>query len=258
MSDERLVLSTIDGHVATLCLNRPKALNAISPALIEELITELARCEADEQVRAIVLTGSERAFAAGADIKAMVEASPSQMMLGRSIERWARIAAVRKPMIAAVSGYALGGGCELAMMCDMIIASESARFGLPEIKLGVIPGAGGTQRMTRAIGPARAMELILTGETISAQEALSYGLVNRVVPVERYLAEAQALAARIAEQAPIAVLLAKEAVRTAADAALREGFAVELRNFYLLFDTEDQKEGMRAFVEKRPAMFKGH
>ncbi|MFV9506559.1 MAG: enoyl-CoA hydratase-related protein [Oscillochloridaceae bacterium umkhey_bin13] len=257
MSDEALVLMTLDGHVATLSLNRPRALNALSPALIEELTAALDRCEADEQVRAIVLTGNERAFAAGADIKAMVEATPSQMMLGRSIERWARIAAVRKPMIAAVSGYALGGGCELALMCDMIIASETAQFALPEINLGVIPGAGGTQRMTRAVGPAKAMEMILTGASISAQEALQYGLVNRVVPVDAYLAEAQALAATIASKAPIAVLLAKEAVRAATETTLREGLALELRNFYLLFDTEDQKEGMRAFVEKRKAEFKG-
>jgi enoyl-CoA hydratase len=213
--------------------------------------------EADEQIRAIVLTGSERAFAAGADIKAMSDASPSTMLLGRSIERWQRVAACRKPMIAAVSGYAFGGGCELALMCDMIVASESAQLGLPEINLGIIPGAGGTQRLTRAVGPQRAMEMILTGTPIKAQEALQYGLVNRVVPVESYLAEAQRLAATIAEKAPIAAMFAKEAIRAAAETTLREGFGVELRNFYLLFDTEDQKEGMRAFVAKRKAEFKG-
>ncbi len=257
MSDEQLVLAETDGHVATLTLNRPKALNALSPALIDALIAHLERCDADEQIRAIVIAGSERAFAAGADIRAMAESTPKGMLLAREIERWGRIAATRKPMIAAVSGYALGGGCELAMMCDMIVASETAQFGQPEINLGIIPGAGGTQRLTRAIGPYRAMELILTGGTLSAQEALQHGLVNRVVPVERYLAEAQRLAHQVAEKAPIAAMLAKEAVRAAAETTLREGLGVELRNFYLLFDTEDQKEGMRAFLEKRKAEFKG-
>jgi enoyl-CoA hydratase len=257
MSDEQLVLAETAGHVATLTLNRPKALNALNPALIEELITHLARCDDDEQIRAIVLTGGPRAFAAGADIKAMAEGSPSSMLLGRSIERWSRIAATRKPLIAAVSGYALGGGCEIALMCDMIVASESAQFGLPEINLGVIPGAGGTQRLTRAIGPQRAMEMILTGASIGAREAQQYGLVNRVAPVETFLAEAQRLAAQVAEKAPIAAILAKEAIRAAAETTLREGMAIELRNFYLLFDTEDQKEGMQAFVAKRKAEFKG-
>jgi enoyl-CoA hydratase len=257
MSDEQLVLAETDGHVAVLTLNRPKALNALNPALIEELIVHLERCDADEQIRAIVLTGGARAFAAGADIKTMVEASPSAMLLGRSIERWSRVAATRKPMIAAVSGYAFGGGCEVALMCDMIIASETAQFALPEINLGIMPGAGGTQRLTRAIGPQRAMEMILTGTPISAQEAYQFGLVNRVVPVEAFLDEAKALAHKVAEKAPIAAVLAKEAIRAAAETTLRDGFGVELRNFYLLFDTEDQKEGMRAFVAKRKAEFKG-
>jgi enoyl-CoA hydratase len=257
MSDEQLVLAETAGHVAVLTLNRPKALNALSPALIDELVAHLERCDADEQVRVIVLTGGPRAFAAGADIKAMVEASPSAMLLGRSIERWSRIAATRKPLIAAVSGFALGGGCEVALMCDMIVASETAQFGLPEINLGIIPGAGGTQRLTRAIGPQRAAEMILTGAYIGAQEAYQFGLVNRVAPVETFLDEALALAHRVAEKAPIATMLAKEAIRAAAETTLREGFGVELRNFYLLFDTEDQKEGMRAFVEKRKAEFKG-
>lgn len=257
MSEERLVLSAVDGHVATLTLNRPKALNALSPALIEELIAALAACDADAQVRAIVLTGGPRVFAAGADIKDMAEDTPMGMLTRRSIERWARVAATRKPLIAAVSGYALGGGCELALMCDMVVASETAQFGLPEINLGIIPGAGGTQRMTRALGPYRAMELILTGATIGADEASRHGLVNRVAPVEVFLAEAQRLAATVAEKAPLAAQLAKEAVRAAAETTLREGLAIELRNFYLLFDTEDQKEGMRAFIEKRKAEFTG-
>lgn len=257
MSDERLVVSAVDGPVATLTLNRPKALNALSPELIEELIAALAACDADEEIRAIVLTGGPRVFAAGADIKAMADASPMDMLTRRGIERWSRIAATRKPLIAAVSGYALGGGCEIALMCDMIVASESAQFGLPEINLGIIPGAGGTQRLTRAVGPARAMEMILTGATVSADEALRYGLVNRIAPVESFLAEAQRLARTVAEKAPIAVQLAKEAIRAAAETTLREGYALELRNFYLLFDTEDQKEGMQAFIEKRKAEFKG-
>lgn len=257
MSEEQLVLSAIDGPVATLTLNRPKVLNALNPALIDALIAELERCEADEQIRAVVLTGGPRVFAAGADIKAMAEASPATMLISRTFDRWARIAAFRKPLIAAVSGYALGGGCELAMMCDMIVASETAQFGQPEINLGIIPGIGGTQRLTRAIGPYRAMELVLTGATISAQEAYQYGLVNRVAPVEQFLQEAQRLAATVAEKAPLAVQLAKEAVRAAAETTLREGLAIELRNFYLLFGTEDQKEGMRAFIEKRSPVFKG-
>lgn len=257
MSDEQLVLSATDGHVTTLTLNRPKALNALSPELIDALIAALEQCEADAQIRAVVLTGGPRAFAAGADIKAMAGASPMGMLTSRAIERWARIAAFRKPLIAAVSGFALGGGCELAMMCDMIVASETAQFGQPEINLGIIPGAGGTQRLTRAIGPYRAMELVLTGATISAQEAYQFGLVNRLAPVESFLQEAQRLAAQVAEKAPLAAQLAKEAVRAAAETTLREGMAIELRNFYLLFDTEDQKEGMRAFIEKRPPVFEG-
>jgi enoyl-CoA hydratase len=257
MSDERLVLSATDGHVVTLTLNRPKALNALSPELIDELIAALAACDSNDEVRAIVLTGGPRVFAAGADIKAMADASPMGMLTRRNIERWSRIAATRKPLIAAVSGYALGGGCELAMMCDMIVASETAQFGQPEINLGIIPGAGGTQRLTRALGPYRAMELILTGASISADEALRHGLVNHIAPVESFLAEAHRLAHTVSEKAPLAAQLAKEAVRAAAETTLREGFGVELRNFYLLFDTEDQKEGMRAFIEKRKAEFKG-
>jgi enoyl-CoA hydratase len=257
MPDQPLVLRHTDGPVATLTLNRPQALNALSPELIDELVAALEACDADEGVRCIVLTGGPRAFAAGADIKAMAEASPVDMLRGRSIERWARVAATRKPLVAAVSGYALGGGCELAMMCDMIVASETAQFGQPEINIGIIPGAGGTQRLTRALGPYRAMELVLTGATLSAREALAHGLVNRVVPVEALLPEALRLARQVAEKPPLAAQLAKEAVRAAAETTLREGLAIELRNFYLLFATEDQKEGMRAFIEKRRAEFKG-
>ncbi len=257
MSDESLVLSSIEGPIALLTLNRPQALNALSPALIDELIRQLEACEADDAIRVIIITGAGRAFAAGADIKAMADASPIDMLTSGMIARWARIAAISKPMIAAVNGYALGGGCELAMMCDIILASETAQFGQPEINIGIIPGAGGTQRLTRALGPYRAMELVLTGASISAQEAHAHGLVNRICPPERLLDEARQLAQTIAAKSPLAVRLAKEAVRVAAEATLREGLAIELRNFYLLFASEDQKEGMRAFIEKRAPTFTG-
>ncbi len=252
-----LVLTTTDGPVTTLTLNRPQALNALSPALMNELLAAIAAADTDPQVRAIVLTGGPRVFAAGADIKAMADATPVEMAASATFTRWTSIAACRTPIIAAVSGYALGGGCELAMLCDIIIASDTAQFGQPEVNIGIIPGAGGTARLTRALGPYRAMELILTGATLSAQEALQHGLVNRVCPAEAVVAEAQRLAAIIASKAPVAVRMAKEAVRAAADTTVREGLAIEERNFYLLFATADQKEGMRAFIEKRPPEFEG-
>lgn len=257
MSDETLVLTETDGFVATITLNRPKARNALSVALLDQLIAAVAAADADPQVRCIILTGGPKVFAAGADIKGMLDATPVQIMEQRMVERWAQIGLCRTPVIAAVSGYALGGGCELAMLCDIIVAAEDAQFGLPEINLGVIPGAGGTQRLTRAIGPYRAMELILTGAPISAREAQAYGLVNRICPPEEVLAEATRLARQIAEKAPVALRMAKEAVRAAAETTLREGLEIERRNFYMLFDTQDQKEGMRAFVEKRKAQFTG-
>jgi enoyl-CoA hydratase len=257
MTDEAFVLQEIAGAVATLTLNRPKALNALSPELMAELATAVEALDVDENVRCIVLTGGPRVFAAGADIKAMAERTPTTMVEARSFAAWERIRRCRKPIVAAVSGYALGGGCELAMQCDMIVASETAQFGQPEINIGIMPGAGGTQRLARAIGPYRAMELILTGRMLSAREAYAAGLVNRVAPVEGFLAEAQGLAAEIAERAPIAVRLAREAVRYGVETTVRDGLEIERRNFYLLFDTEDQKEGMRAFVEKRPPEYKG-
>ena len=257
MGDEGLVLRQVDGAVATLTLNRPKALNALSPELMHELAEHVEALDGDDAVRCLVLTGGPRVFAAGADIKGMAERRPTTMIEGLSIVNWERIRRCRKPIIAAVSGYALGGGCELAMLCDMIIASETAQFGQPEINIGVMPGAGGTQRLARAIGPYRAMEMILTGRMLSAREAHAAGLVNRVTPVEGMLHEAQRLAAEIAERAPIAVRLAREAVRYGAENTVREGLEIERRNFYLLFDTEDQKEGMRAFIEKRPAEYRG-
>ncbi|MEI8307980.1 MAG: enoyl-CoA hydratase-related protein [Chloroflexales bacterium] len=257
MSDERLVLTEVSDYIATITLNRPKALNALSPELMEELIVAVDACDADDSVRVLILTGGPKAFAAGADIKAMIESSPMKMYVSQIIAKWNRIRDCRKPIIAAVGGYALGGGCELAMMCDIILASETAQFGQPEINIGVIPGAGGTQRLTRAIGPYRAMELILTGELISAQEAAHYGLVNHVYPAESLMSEARLLAAKIASRPPLAVQMAKDAVRYAAETTLREGLEIEKRNFYMLFDTQDQKEGMRAFVEKRTPIFTG-
>jgi enoyl-CoA hydratase len=208
-------------------------------------------------VRAIVLTGDERAFAAGADIKEMAEASSVDMLLADRISRWDRIRSVKIPVIAAVSGWCLGGGHELAMACDMIIASESAKFGQPEINLGVMPGAGGTQRLARAVGKALTMEIVLNNRTLSADEALLYGLVNRVVPVELYLEEALTLAKELAERAPLGIRFAKEAVNNAFETYLTDGISDERRSFYFLFGTQDQKEGMQAFIEKRPPEWKG-
>ena len=257
MNAEPNVLYEVAGAVATITLNRPRALNALSPELMRELAEVVETFDADIAVRCVVLTGGPRVFAAGADIKGMAERTPITMVEGLSTANWERIRRCRKPIIAAVSGYALGGGCELAMLCDLIVASETAQFGQPETNIGVMPGAGGTQRLARAIGPYRAMELILTGRTLSAREAYAAGLVNRVAPVEGFLAEAQQMAAEIAGRAPIAIRLAREAVRHGVETTVREGLEIERRNFYLLFDTEDQKEGMRAFIEKRPPEYRG-
>jgi len=257
MTNEALVLHEITGAVATVTLNRPKALNALSPELMAALAAAIELLDADDAVRCIVLTGGPRVFAAGADIKAMADARPIDLIARGTTSGWERIRRCRKPIIAAVSGYALGGGCELAMICDMIVASETAQFGQPEINIGIMPGAGGTQRLARAIGPYRAMEMVLTGKMLSAREAYDCGLANRVCPVEGFLIEAQRLAAEVAERAPIAVRMAREALRYGAETTVRDGLEIERRNFYLLFDTEDQKEGMRAFIEKRKAEYKG-
>lgn len=243
--------------VALIELNRPKELNALNPQLMGELRDSLVRLDKDDSVRAIIITGNERAFAAGADIKQMADKSAIDMLVLDQFSTWDQIRKVKKPIIAAVSGFALGGGCELAMMCDMIVASETAQFGQPEIKLGTIPGAGGTQRLTRAVGKAKAMELILTGRFISAQEAHFYGLAIKVVPVEMYLQEAVTLAKEIAAMSPIAVQLAKEAVNRSFETHLDEGLTLERKNFYLTFASQDQKEGMAAFVEKRKPEFRG-
>jgi len=251
------ILTEIHRQVGLVRINRPKVRNALNSAVLHELGEALETFDSDSSVGAIVITGDDQAFAAGADIKEMAEASAVHMLTRSHIPQFDRIRAIHKPVIAAVSGWCLGGGNELAMACDMIIASESARFGQPEINLGVIPGAGGTQRLTRAVGKALAMEMILNNRHLTAGEAKDFGLVNRVVPVERYLEEALQLAAEIAARAPLAVRLGKEAVNHAFESFLSDGLADERRAFYMLFASQDQKEGMQAFVEKRKASWKG-
>ena len=257
MSEYTTILTETHDHVGLVRLNRPQALNALNGVLMGELMGALEAFDADLQIGAIVITGNEKAFAAGADIKEMANASAVDMLLHDNISKFDRIRQIKKPVIAAVSGWCLGGGNELTMSCDMIIASESARFGQPEINIGVIPGAGGTQRLTKAVGKAIAMEMVLNNRTLTASEAQHYGLVNRVVPVERYLDEALGLAAEIAARAPLAIRLGKEAVNQAFDSFLSEGLADERRAFYFLFATADQKEGMAAFMEKRKAEWQG-
>jgi enoyl-CoA hydratase len=243
--------------VALIRLQRPKELNALNLQLMQELRDTLQQLDRDDAVRAIVLTGNDQAFAAGADIRQMADKTAVDMLVTDQFSTWDQIRKTYKPLIAAVSGFALGGGCELAMTCDMIIASETARFGQPEIKIGVMPGAGGTQRLTKAIGKAKAMELVLTGRFLSAEEALFYRLINKVVPVEMYLQEAIKLASEIATMAPVAARLAKEAVNRSFETHLDEGLHFERKNFYLTFASEDQKEGMQAFIEKRTPSYKG-
>ncbi len=244
------------GRVGLITLNRPQAMNALNAQLISELNQVLDACEADEGIGAMVLTGSEKAFAAGADIKEMKDKNFSDIVISDFIAPWERLSRCRKPVIAAVSGFALGGGCEMAMMCDFIIASETARFGQPEIMLGVIPGAGGTQRLTRFAGKSKAMDLCLTGRHMDAAEAERCGLVSRAVPAADLLAEAMKAAEKIASFSLPAVMMAKEAVNRAFETPLGEGIRFERRVFQALFATEDQKEGMTAFAEKRPARFK--
>lgn len=256
MNYESIIVSA-DGAVGLIQLNRPQALNALNRQLMTEVFHALDAFDRDEAIGCTVLTGDDRAFAAGADIKEMAEAGAVEMHLRDSFASWDAIHRIKKPIIAAVSGFALGGGFELAMMCDMIVAADTARFGQPEINLGVIPGAGGTQRLTRAVGKALAMELVLTGRTMTAEEAKAAGLVNKVVPPESYRTEALKLAHEIASKPPVAVQLGKEAVLKAFETHLPEGLAFERKNFYLLFASEDQKEGMAAFVEKRKPTWKG-
>ena len=247
----------VEAPIATVTLNRPKVLNALSPDLVGELSRALDELDADPGVRAAVLTGGPRVFAAGADIADMAERTAVEQLVRDQTGRWARITAFTKPLIAAVNGYALGGGCELALMCDLIVAGDSARFGQPEINLGIIAGAGGTQRWPRTAGKYVAMEVNLTGRPITAQRAYQVGLVNRVVPAEVTIQVAQQLAREIAAKAPLAARLAKESVNKALETPLGEGLAAERKNFYFLFATEDQTEGMKAFLEKRKPEFKG-
>lgn len=255
-SYENIITEEFNG-VGMIKLNRPKALNALNSALIKELMGALDEFDSKEGIGAIIITGDDRAFAAGADIKEMAEASAVEMLKRDNISLFDRILNIKKPIIAAVSGWCLGGGNELAMSCDMIVASETARFGQPEINIGVIPGAGGTQRLTRAVGKAVAMEMVLNNRTLTAEEALNYGLINRVVPVEHFLEEAKQLATEIAARAPLAIKLGKEAVNHAFESFLRDGLADERRAFYFLFASQDQKEGMQAFIEKRKAKWEG-
>ena len=245
------------GRVGLIQLNRPQAMNALSPQLLTELLQALDAFDADPGIGAMLIAGSERVFAAGADIKFMTEASSAEMRSNGFADLFEGLRRIKKPLLAAVSGFALGGGCELAMACDMIVASETARFGQPELTIGVIPGGGGTQRLTRALGKAIAMEMILNNRSLSAAEALQAGLVNRVVPAERFLEEALILASEIAARAPLALAAGKQAVLTAYELSLTEGLAAERELFYALFDSADQKEGMRAFLEKRKPGWQG-
>ena len=258
-TSEQLILveRNEEARTALVRLNRPKQLNALNAAVMDQLCEALEELDRDDAIRAVVVTGNERAFAAGADIGEMAGATPIDMLRGNRIGQWDRIRRVAKPVIAAVNGWCLGGGCELAMTLDLIIAGEGAKFGQPEINIGVIPGAGGTQRLTRAIGKSRAMEMILTGEPMDAREAERRGLVARVVPDELVVEDALALAAKVADKSPIALRLAKEAVNAAYEMSLTDALAHERRLFYLLFASEDQKEGMAAFLEKRAPDFKG-
>jgi enoyl-CoA hydratase len=256
MPDE-LVLVERTGRVGVVLMNRPKQLNALSGELMDAVVGALEELDADAEIRAIVLGGGERAFAAGADIAELASGTPISLYESRRIERWDAIRDLRTPVVAAVSGFCLGGGCELAMLCDLIVASETARFGQPEINLGVLPGAGGTQRLTRAVGKAVAMDMILTGRMLSAREALDFGLVARVVAKEAWLDEAKRVAGKIAAKGPISVRLAKEAVDQAFEASLAAGVEFERRAFYLARASEDAGEGLNAFLEKRPPDFQG-
>jgi enoyl-CoA hydratase len=251
------ILVSKEGPVATVQLNRPNVLNALSYELLAELVKAMEELDKDQDVRVILLTGSEKVFSAGADIREMSQATVVSLILERRFELWDKFRKTTKPIIAAVSGYCFGGGSELAMNCDLIIASETASFGQPEVNVGIMPGAGGSQRLTRVVGKHRAMEMILTGKPISAEEAHRIGLVNRVVPVESLMDEAKKLASDIAAKPPIAVRAAKEAILRAQDTTLEVGLEFERKSFFMLFATEDGKEGMKAFLEKRKPVFKG-
>ncbi len=250
-----LIKTEVRGRVGVITLNRPEALNALNAAMVAEITRALEGFEADAGIGCIVLTGSERAFAAGADIKEAASQTYPDTLLEDFLGSWDAVARTRKPMVAAVAGYALGGGCEMAMMCDIIIAADTARFGLPEVTIGIMPGAGGTQRLARWVGKAKAMDLCLTGRQMDAVEAERIGLVSRIVPADALLAEAEAVASTIAEKSLPGTLTIKESVNRAYETGLSEGLRFERRVFHALFATSDQKEGMAAFVEKRPAHF---
>lgn len=245
-------------HIGLIQLNRPKVLNALSTDLMKEVVDAMFALEDDHDIRVIILTGSDRAFAAGADIGQMAEATPIDQINDNRFRTWKQMSLITKPIIAAVNGFALGGGCELAMSCDFIIAGDSAKFGQPEIKIGTIPGAGGTQRLTRAIGKSKAMLAVLTGEPMDAFEAERAGLVAKVVPAETLMQETFEVAKVIANRAPVAVKLAKESVNIAFETSLKDGMEYERRNFYLTFSSKDQKEGMKAFLEKREPKYEGN
>ncbi len=253
-----LVNPAYEEKIALIQLNRPKELNALNLQLMGEVRDALRSLDENPEVRVIIITGNERAFAAGADIKQMSDKTAIDMLHIDQFSTWDQIKRTRKPIIAAVSGFALGGGCELVMHCDCVVASETAQFGQPEIKIGVMPGAGGTQRLPRAVGKALAMEMVLTGEFISAERALQAGLINKIVPVEVLMSETVKMARNMARHSPIALQLAKESVLKSFESNLTEGLYFERKNFYLTFASEDQKEGMAAFVEKRQPDFKGH
>lgn len=251
------VLTEADGPIGIVRINRPQLRNALNHQTIAELVDALETFDRDDAIRCLILTGDDRAFAAGADIGQMAEAGAVEVLNDDNFARWVRFRAIHKPVIAAVGGYALGGGCELALMCDLVVASETAQFGQPEVKIGIIPGAGGTQRWARTAGKVRAMEAVLTGEPVSAVDAQRMGLVNRVVPAGAQLEEAKRLAQLIATRPPLAVRLGKEAVNHAMEVGLTAGLEFERKLFYLLFASEDKREGMRAFLEKRPGRFTG-
>lgn len=251
------VLTEVIEQVGVLRINRPDKLNALNLATMEQLVAGLQRFDDDPAVRCMLLAGSERAFAAGADIAEMADATMVEMYQRDQFARWERIRRIKKPIVGAVSGYALGGGCELMMHCDIVIAAETARFGQPEINIGVMPGAGGTQRLTRAVGKARAMDLVLTGRMWTAEEAWRAGLVSRIVPAEHWFDEALRVCHELTSKSPLALRFAKESVLKAFESTLAEGLEFERKLFYMLFATQDQKEGMRAFLEKRAAVFAG-
>jgi enoyl-CoA hydratase len=254
---EHILVERPAGRVGVVRLNRPRVLNALSSATLREIVTAVGELDADDTIGAILVTGSTRAFAAGADVAEMDGKSAADLLADRRYELWETLRRTRKPMVAAVAGFCLGGGHELAMACDIVVAAENAVFGQPEINLGIIPGAGGTQRLTRALGKSLAMEVVLNDRRLSADEALRHGLVSRVVPTERLYDEALGLARQLAARAPLAVRLAKQSVLRAGDTTLEVGLQFERHNFALLFATEDQQEGVRAFLEKRPAVWKG-